>query len=185
VIILAINIALSALPEPRLFGMDQQTLLQIGANIINMLILAAFLAFLLYKPVRAFLKKRSDRVKEELEFAESEMAKATEMKLKYEQLIKDIEQERKDILDEARKQGAETGRLIVADAAKEADLIKERTTANIELEWERAQSGMRTAIIEISSSMAEKLITLAVNKETQDKLFDETMAELGETTWKI
>ena len=71
-IILAINIALSALPEPRLFGMDQQTLLQIGANIINMLILAGFLAFMLYKPVRKFLQKRTDRVKGELAVPVSE-----------------------------------------------------------------------------------------------------------------
>ena len=52
------------------------------------------------------------------------------------------------------------------------------------MEWERAESEMRTAIIDVSAMMAEKFVTLAINKETHDKLFNETMADLEGMSWR-
>jgi len=98
--------------------------------------------------------------------------------------MENVEQEREEILNEARKQGAENARLLVADAKKEADSLKERTAANVEMEWERAETEMRTAIIEISSVMAEKFVSIAINKETHDGLFAEAMADLEGMTWR-
>ena len=178
------DIVLSAVPDGRLLGIDSQTLIQIVAHIINVGVLATLMALLLYRPVRKFLKTRSDRISEQLKQAEDDMAAATELRLQYEQKMKDIDRERNEILDDARKTAVENGRRLVAEARAEADTVKERTAANVEMEWERAQDEMRVAVIEISAAMAEKLMTVSMNKEIQDKLFDETMAELGGKTWR-
>lgn len=180
---MAIEILLAAAPPGRVFGMDGQTFLQALAHLINLGILAFIMAKLLYKPVRNIMRKRTERIQGQITQAEEEMAKATELKLLYEQKIEEVQQERDEILGEARKLAAETSRRLISEAKKEADAIKERASANIELEWERAESEMRTAIIDISSVMAEKFVMLAINKETQDKLFDETMADLEGMPW--
>jgi len=168
----------------RLFGLDFQTVIQVVAHLINVGLLAFILVKLLYKPVQNFLLKRVERIKGELDHAGDEMAKANELKLQYEQKMKDVELARDEILGEARKAAADEGRQIVADAKKEADAVKERAAANVDLEWDRAQTAMRQAIVDVASAMTEKFVTLAINKETHDQLFADTMSELEGMTWR-
>ncbi|MDR2572002.1 MAG: ATP synthase F0 subunit B [Oscillospiraceae bacterium] len=176
--------SVAELPPGRVFNIDQQTLIQIIANIINVAALACILAYLLYRPVRDILNKRTSRIQGQLTQAEEELAKAMELKSKYEQKLDDIEREREDILSEARKVAADSGRRLVAEAKKEADTIKDRAAANVEMEWERAENDMRTAIIDVSAVMAEKFVSLAINKETHDKLFEETLSDLEGMAWR-
>ena len=176
--------AASELPPGRVFGMDSQTLVQIIANIINVAILAAILAFLLYRPVRDILNKRTERIQGQLIQAEEELEKATELRKKFEQKMQEVDREREDILSEARKVAADSGRRLLADAKKEADAIKERAASHVEMEWKRAENDMRTAIIDVSGVMAEKFVSLAINEESHDKLFDETISNLEGMKWK-
>jgi F-type H+-transporting ATPase subunit b len=175
---------LSDVPADRMFGLDGQTLLQVIAQIINVGVLAFVLTKLLYKPVQAFMAKRGERIREQLDHALDESNKAGELKSLYEQKLKDIEREKDGILDAARKQAIETGRQLVEEAKTEAETVKARAHANVEMEWEHAQNGMKQAILEISAAMAGKMVAAALNKEAQEKLFDETMAELEGTSWR-
>ena len=174
----------SELPPGRVFGIDQTTLIQIVANVLNVAVLCAVLAFLLYKPVRNILNKRTNKIQGQLIQAEEELEKAAELRRSYEQKMEEIEREREEILSEARKVAADSSRRMLAEAKKEADTVKERAAANVEMEWERAESNMRTAIIDVSAIMAEKFVSLAINKETHDRLFDETISDLEGMTWK-
>jgi F-type H+-transporting ATPase subunit b len=184
VIVLTFGLFLSSLPEGRVFGIDVPFIISMFANLVNVGVLAFFLAILLYRPVRDVLRKRTNRIQGQLANAEEEMAKATELRLLYEQKMEDVEQEREKILNEARKLGAENSRQLIAEAKVEADALRERATANVEMEWERARTEMRTTIIEVSSVLAEKFVSIAMNKEAHDQLFDETMADLEGLTWR-
>ena len=175
---------IAEIPDGRVFGIDQQTLIQIVANVINVAALAAFLSFLLYRPVRTILQKRTSKIQGQLIQAEEELEKATELRQKYEQKMEDVEREREEILGEARKVAADSSRRLLAEAKKEADTIRDRAAANVEMEWERAESDMRTAIIDVSAVMAEKFVSLAINKETHDRLFNETISDLEGMTWR-
>ena len=167
-----------------MFGLDFQTLLGIVANVFNVSLLAVVLWWLLYKPVRDFMRKRSERIKGQLDGAAEERAKANELKLLYDQKIRGAEQEREEILDEARRLAAEMSRQMLAEAKKEADAVRERAQANVEMEWDRAQAQMKLSIIDVSAAMTEKFVSLAINKDTHDKLFAETMAELEDMSWR-
>ena len=176
-------IFLSALPEPRILGMDAQTVSEAFFNVLNVAALALLLAFLLYRPVRTALQKRTERIQGQLTQAEEELKKATELRQKYEKMMEGAEIEREEILAESRKAAADSSRRLIDDAKKEADSIRERAATNVEMEWERAENDMRTAIIDVSAVMAEKFVSLAINKETHDRLFDETMSGLEDMTW--
>ena len=181
--LLVLSTAAGALPPDRVFALDAQTFVNVAVNLLNVGILAIVLAKVLYKPVKKFLQKRTDRIQDQFASIEKEMADATDMKHLYEQKLEEIERERDEILAEARKSAMDTGRRLVSEAKKEAETIRERAASSVELEWQRAQTEMRTAIIDVSAVMAEKFVTLAINKETHDKLFDETMADLEGMTW--
>ena len=177
-------IFVAELPPGRVFDIDQQTFIQVAANIINVAVLAAVLAFLLYRPVRKVLNKRSSKIDGQLLQAEEELEKATDLRRKYEQKMEEIEREREEILGEARKIAADSSRRLLAEAKKEADTVRERAAANVEMEWERAENDMRTAIIDVSAVIAEKFVTLAINKETHDRLFEESISNLEGMKWR-
>jgi len=172
------------MPQDRLFDIDMITLTSAGANLVNVAVLAAVLAWLLYRPVRNVLNKRTEKIRDQLTHAEEEFTKASELRRQYEQKIEEINRERDDILGEARKLAAETSQRIVSDARTEASVLKERTAANVAQEWERAQLEMRTTIIDLSAVMAEKFVTLAINKETHDRLFAEAISDMEGMTWR-
>jgi F-type H+-transporting ATPase subunit b len=167
----------------RVFGLDLQTAIQIGIMLFNASVLAAVLSKILYKPVQNFLKKRAEGIATQLEKAKSDMAEASELKARYETNLKDIEQERVSILETARKVAAEQTKETLIDAKKEADAIRARASIDIKNEQEQAREVLRLHIIEVASAMAEKVVTHTVDKETQDRLFNETLKELEEAAW--
>lgn len=175
---------LAAEPTGRVFGLDQQTLVQIAIQLFNTGVLAALLTFVLYKPVRAFLKKRTDKISGQLTRAKDDMARAHELKTEYEQKLTDIEQERSEILTEAHKLAAEKGKQLVEEAKREAATLKERAAHEIDMERERAKDEMKQAIIEVSAAMAGKFVVQTIDADVQSRLFDETMTELEEATWQ-
>jgi len=176
--------AASEVPPGRVFGIDSQTLIQVIAHITNVAVLAAVLAFLLYRPVRDILNKRTDRIQGQLMQAEEELEKATELRKKFEQKMSEVEREREEILSEARKVAADSSRRLLTDAKVEADAIKERAASHVEMEWKRAENDMRTAIIDVSGVMAEKFVSLSINEDAHDKLFDETISDLEGMKWR-
>ena len=184
VIELNFGLVLSSLSDAPPFGMDMDTVVSAGANLINVGVLALVLAVLLYRPVRDILRKRTERIQGQMSQAEDDMAKAAELRLEYEQKLDEVLREREEILGQARKSAAETSRRLIAEAKKEADALKERATENVKMEWERAESEMRTAIIDVSALLTEKFVSLAINKETHDRLFAKTMADLEVVQWR-
>ena len=180
-----IAIALAAgVPEGRLFGLDQQTLVQIGVNLLNVALLAVILAKLLYNPARKMLAKRADRIRGQIENAASEMAAANELKLEYEQKLRDMEREQADILENSRRIATDSGRMILSEAKREADAIKTRASANIELERERVREEIRLSIIDVSKAMAEEYLKRVINDEDYERFFVEAMSEVEGATWR-
>ena len=175
---------LTELPPGRVFGLDSQTFISILAHLVNISILAFILAKVLYNPVRNFMQNRANRIGSQLNQAKEELERANVLKLEYEQKIKTIESERDEILETARKEAAESTKRTLAEAKKEADDILARAKTNIDHEWERNRAQMRLEIIDISADMTEKYLKRAIDKDTLDRLFAETMEELGEMAWR-
>ena len=174
---------LNAVPEGRLFGLDQQTVIGVLIQLFNATLLAVFLSFILYKPLSGFMQRRSDKIKSEIEKAAEAMAKALEIKESYERKIRIIEHEREEILDAAQRVAAEKSKQMLDDAKKEADAVRERAETDIQKERERVIQSFRLHVIDVSALMAEKLISCTVDKSGQDRLFDETIAELEGAAW--
>jgi F-type H+-transporting ATPase subunit b len=170
--------------EPRLFGMDQQTFLQLVPHLFNFIALAVLITFILYKPVRAFLHERADRIAKELDEADTTRKAAIALKDQYEQRLKDIEMERTAILDDARKQAMERRNRDMAEAKKEIEALKARAGVEIAAELDRVKDQVEQAIVEVSTEMAGKLLAATIDPSIHNRLFDEAMAELETTVFK-
>lgn len=171
-------------PEGRVFGLDSQTLISISIQLFNAIILAVALGYILYKPVKEFMQRRTEKIQTEIEKADATMAKANELIARYDTKLKNIDKERMEILEAARLKAADESKIILKEAKQEAYEIKKRSLESISEEKKRLKEETRLHIIELASFMAQKYITLNIDDETQDKLFEEAIAQLEDAQWQ-
>ena len=171
------------LPDGRIFGLDQQTLIQIGINLLNVSVLAALLSWLLYKPVRKFMAARTERIASQIEEAARQQKEAEELRAEYEAKIAEIAIEREEILEGARRMSAENAKQVLADAKAEAEGVRERAAAEVEHERERVRAEMKQVIIEVSTAMTEKVLMASVDDAVYERMFEKTVSEMGQTKW--
>ena len=172
-----------AMPEGRLFALDQQTLISTVILLVNVCILAVVLGWLLYKPVQQYMRRRTERISGQLEDAQNKMAQADALKAEYEAKIQEIAVERAVSLEAARKEADERGRQMIEAAQHEAAIIKQRAEEYMQVEKERIRQDSRRHIVELSMLMTEKLVRKAIDGETHERLFEEALTELEEAPW--
>jgi len=176
--------AIDAAPEGRIFALDQQLLIDIGIQLLNACVLVAALSFFLYKPVRKFMQNRAEGIKNQLSAASDKEAKADELKALYEKKLEELEKERAGVLESAHGLAFKKSRQLMIDARKEILEMKEQAASEIQAERERAKEEMRPHMIEIAQTLAEKFVSQCIDQDTQNALFDKTIAELGDMQWK-
>lgn len=172
------------LPEGRVFGLDSQTVISIGIQLFNGIFLAVVLRFILYKPVKEFMRKRSEGIQQKMNEADATMVKAQELISQYELKINEIEKERTEILEIARLKSIDEGKLILEEARREASEIKKRSSDSVLADKKRLKEETRFHIIELASLIAEKYITQNMDDETQNTIFEETLAQMEVTPWQ-
>lgn len=170
-------------PEGRVFGLDAQTLIQIAIQLFNAILLAVALTFILYKPVKEFLRKRSETIQGGIEDAETTMARANELITSYEAKIEEIDQERVRILEETQLKAKKDHKIILDEARQEAEAIKKRAMESVAQDKLRFHEEMRLHVIDLSAYMAEKYITEKMDDDAQDRYFNQVIGHLEETTW--
>lgn len=181
---LATNLVLAtAEMEPRLFDLDLQLLADSALMIVAVFALFLIASHLLFNPVREMMQKRQERIKTELDTAASDMEEAKALREEYEAKLKDIDKEAEAILAEARKKALANENKIVADAKEEAARIIERANVEAELEKKKAADDVKREMVVLASMMAGKVVNAAIDTTVQDSLIEETLKEIGESTW--
>ena len=168
----------------RLIGFDPQLLSEAFWTALNIFILFAGLSYLLFNPVRDVLEKRRQKIAGELAEAAGDKESAAAMKAEYEAKLKDVSREADAILEEARRKAKSREAEIVEEARAEAARIIERASREVELEKKKALDDMKQEIVSIASLMAGKVVTARIDTTVQDALIEETLKEMGESTWQ-
>lgn len=163
--------------------LNQQTLIQMGIQILNTVILCAVLSWLLYKPVLKMLNERKAKIAGQIDSAEAKLSEADRLKTEYEEKLKNIEAERASILDAARAQANKNSQQIVTEAKGEAENIRNRAMLDIQREQEKAKDEMKNQIVEISSLISSKFIAEKMSDEEKDKLVEDTISGLEGVQW--
>ena len=173
----------SAEMAPRLFDLDLQLIADSALMIIAVFALFLIASHLLFNPVRDMMEKRQARIKDELDTAASDMENARALKEEYESKLKEVDKEAEAILAEARKRALANENQIVADAKEEAARILERAGVEAELEKKKAADEVKREMVVLASMMAAKVVNAAIDTTVQDSLVEETLKEIGESTW--
>ncbi len=179
----AAGILATAAMEPRLFDLDFQLLADSVLTIIAVVALFFVMSYYLFNPAREFLKKRQDKIKAELEDAKNNQEDARILKDEYESKLSNIEKEAESILADARKRALANENRIVAAAKEEAAAIVERARKEAVLEKQKMADDVKKEIVAVAALMAGKVVASNMDVTIQDSLIDETLKEIGDSTW--
>ena len=167
----------------RLFNLDFQLLHDAILVAIAVFVLFLVMSYLLFNPARDLLKKRQEKIQNDIDTAEADKAEALSMKAEYESKMKDVDKEVEEILSDARKKALANEAKIVADAKEEAVRIIKQANVEAELERKKAADDMKKEMIEIASMMAGKVVAASIDTTVQNTLVEETLREVGDQTW--
>ena len=167
-----------------LFNLDAQLLFDTALLAIAVFFLFMLMSYLLFNPARKLLKDRQERIANDIDSAKEDKESAAALKAEYESKLKDIDKEAEVILSEARQKALKNESKIIDEAKQEAARIIKRAQEEAELEKKHAMDDVKQDMIQIASMMAQKVVAASIDTKIQDSLVEETLREMGESTWQ-
>lgn len=168
----------------RMFNLDFQLVADAVLSIIAIFVLFFAFSFLLFNPVRKMLNDRKDRIRNEIDDAHATKAEADKLKAQYEDKLKNIDKEAEEILSDARRRALANENQIVAEAKEEAARILAHARNEAELEKQKAVDDVKKEMIVLASMIASKVVSESIDTTVQDKLVEDTLKEMGKSTWQ-
>ena len=168
----------------RLFDLDFQLLADSVLTIIAVMALFFALSYFLFDPVRNLMEERQRLIAADIANANKDKEDAALLKEQYDDKLRQVDKEAEEILSEARKKALKNEAKILEDAKLEAARIMERTGEEVELEKKRAMDEVKQEMISVAAMMAGKVVSENMNPQIQESLVDETLKEMGESTWQ-
>ena len=139
-------------------------------NILNIVVLFVILRLLVYKPVRKFMDARNSKLNAQAQDAEVKLNEAKELRTKYEQLLSDTEKQSSQMLTQAREDADKQARDIVESARKKADKMLAEAQERIAVREDEAKLQIQEDVIDLSLSIAEKLLERNITDEDNIRL---------------
>lgn len=168
----------------RLFNLDFQLLHDSVLLGISVFFLFLILSYLLFNPARKLLADRQERIRVDIATAAEDKEKAQALVAEYEKKLAEIDKEAERILSEARKKALSNENKIVSEAKEEAARIIARANEEAALEQKRVADEVKQQMIAVAALMAQKVVTANMNTQIQESLVDETLKEMGGSTWR-
>ena len=172
------------LPPGQILDFSPALLVEMGITFFNVAVLTFILIKILYNPVKNFMAKRAERIKNEIDAASQATQEALELKTTYEGHLANIGEERDGLLKEAHHAAIDKSDRIVFAAREEAKHLISKARAEIAAERENATEDMKQQIIELSTFLAGRFVELSIDKDTRDRYVEEALADWSDHTWQ-
>lgn len=166
-----------------MFNLDFQLLHDTVLLAIAVFFLFLALSYLLFNPVRKMLAERQNRIKADIDSAAADKEDAKALKAEYDEKLKNVDKEAEAILSEARQKALHKEAKIIDDAKKEAQRIIQHANEEALLEKKRVMDEVKQEMITVASMMAGKVVAASIDTNIQDSLVEETLKEMGDSTW--
>lgn len=148
--------------------------------VVNLLVLYIAMKWILFKPVQKIIAARQEEADRQFEEAAAKQAEAAEMKKQYTGSIAGIEEEKKQTLQQARKDADKEYQKIVDGARKEAKQIKADAAAEAEAQKKQIIKKAEKEIADMVVSAATKVVGAQSGVEMNESLYNEFLDKAGE-----
>lgn len=149
-----------------------------GWRVLNFVLFAAIVYKLAGKKIRDFFSGRRQQISSELDDLQNRKSKAQSKLNDVEKSIQDMESKRKEILDQAQKQGESLQRGIIEKAHQDAEKITNQARVKAEQEMRQTMDRMKAELADQIIGSAETLIKEKLSKQEQEKLIDNYLTKV-------
>ena len=153
---------------------------QIIISLLNLLILFLIIKKFLYGPVKKMLKARQDEIDNKYSLANQAIENAENDHAYWQEKRESADTEADAIIQDATLTAKLRGEKIVEEAKEKADGIIRRAETEAELEKEKAAASIKKEIVEVSTALAQKIISREINAEDHRDLIDSVIEDIGD-----
>ena len=164
---------------PTFWGISTEKWWDLLWRTLNFTALVLILLKFAAKPVANMLKGRQLAIKEQFETLEAKKAEAEKSYQSYEAKLAQIDQEVKQIMENAIAQGVEEKDRIIAEAHRASDDIKRQAEMAVQHEIASVQLQLREEVANQAVMMAEELIKKNLQQDDQVKLIEDYLEKVG------
>ncbi len=158
----------------------QIDLAQIVTTLVGFVIVVLILRRFAWGPVLDMLDARREKISSDYADAEKALGDAEDLKGDFQAKLGDIKVIEREKVQEAVKRGEDLADGIVTDARGQADTLREKGEADLEMETEKAQIQLRDTVVDMALGAAEKVIGERMDDERHRKLIQDYIDNLGE-----
>ena len=162
------------LPDPT----SKETWFQALWTAIIFLVLLAILYPTAWKSVLAGLKKREERIRQDIADAEASRKRAEETLRQYNAQLASAENSVREMLAKATADGERLATTIRMQAQQEAEEIKERTNRDIDAARDAAVRQVREEAVTLATLMAEKVLRRNLNADDRRRILGDSLEQM-------
>lgn len=148
-------------------------------SIINFIILYFIMSHFFFKRITKALKERRERIKNNIEKSQQDAAKARNLMLENEKLLKIAKEQGKAITEEYKENAEKVYNEIVEDAHNEADLIMQRANLEIKREREKAEEAVKSKVVDLAFEISLKALEGVIDEDQHRKLIKDFISKVG------
>ncbi len=149
-------------------------------TILTFLLLLFVLAKFAWKPLLKMLNDREELIRSSLEDAEKAKEKLEKLNAEGEAIINQARSEAQSILSEGKAAAAKLKDETLDVAKEQAKQIASEAEKQINIEKDKAIAEIKSEVVNLSMSIAEKLINKNISPEDNKALIDESLSSVKE-----
>jgi F-type H+-transporting ATPase subunit b len=148
------------------------------AVLLNFVVLMLILYYAARKPLGAYLKARSDKVKDGLTEAKKLLEEANERLAEYSARLEKLDDEMTKLREEFVAAGEAERDRMVADAGAKAERMRRDAEVRLQQEFSQLREELRIETIEKAVAAATKALSSQVTERDRTRLVDEYLAHI-------
>lgn len=149
-------------------------------TVINLLLLVVLMRIFLFKPVQKIIAARQAEADRQFAEAASKQKVADDLKQQYESSLSEAEEEKKQIIAEARKTADAEYQKIVSDAEQKASALKENAVVEANKEKAQILKKAEQQIADMVVDAATKVVGEKSGAATDAALYDKFLDKAGD-----
>jgi F-type H+-transporting ATPase subunit b len=150
-------------------------------EIINFLVLAALLYYLLFKPVMRGIKAREAEKREARQEIEQKLEEAEDLRAELDQRLGNLDEHIAEMLGDAQDQMEEIRRSTIENAQEEAERILKAASSEAGQVQDKAISDHMDELI----AAIREISTEVIRQTASDQIHDNLVEELNERIWQL
>ena len=147
-------------------------------TILTFLILFFVLAKFAWKPLLAALESRENTIKSSLEDAEKAKTELERLNAESEEIIAKARSEAQTIRVEAKSAAEKIKADVMVQAGEDAKKIRDEAEKQIQVEKDKAINEIRQEVVNLTMTVAEKVIKKNLSKEDNQSLIEDSIKHL-------